>query len=180
MEQIKLFRGGEVDILPDGSLDYPDEVLATFDFVIISVHSKFNMTEEEMTARIIKGMSNPYVTILAHPTGRLLLAREAYPVNLYRIIEAAAQFGVAIELNASPHRFDLDWRFCRYAKERGVKISINPDAHSLEGLYDTDYGVGIARKGWLSRQDILNTMELNEVVDYLNRRKQKASLRVKS
>lgn len=178
-EKIRFFKGTETDILADGNLDYSDEILAAFDFVVISVHSKFNMTEKEMTQRIIKAMANPFVTILAHPTGRLLLAREAYPVNLYEITEAAAQYGVIIELNASPHRFDLDWRFCRYAKEKGVKISINPDAHSLEGLHDTAYGVGIARKGWLGRQDIFNCLELSEVVDYLDGRKQKALLKAK-
>ena len=162
-DNFKIFEGIEADILPDGSIDYDDAILATFDFVIASVHSKFNMTEEEMTKRIIKAMENEYVTMLAHPTGRLLLGREGYPVNLTKIIDAAEANNVVIELNANPHRFDLDWRYCKLAKEKGVKISINPDAHNLDELRYTYTGVGIARKGWLEAEDVINTMELQEI-----------------
>ncbi len=154
----RVLRGIESDILPDGSLDYDDSVLDTFDFVIASVHSRFNMTEVEMTDRVIKAMRNTHVSILGHPTGRLLLAREAYPINMQAVAQAASELGVAIELNASPHRLDIDWRECRYAKSLGVKISINPDAHHLSQISDISFGVGAARKGWLEPKDILNAM----------------------
>ncbi|MCC7202572.1 MAG: DNA polymerase/3'-5' exonuclease PolX [Nitrospirae bacterium] len=158
-----IFKGIECDILADGSLDYSDKILEKFDFVIASVHSRFNMDEDEMTERIIRAISNPYTTMLGHPTGRLLLSREGYKVDLYKVIDAAAEKGVVIEINAHPYRFDLDWRYCRYAKERGVKVSINPDAHHAEDLANISYGVGIARKGWLTRNDVLNTMTLGEI-----------------
>ena len=158
-----IFKGIESDILPDGALDYDEKMLAKFDFVIASVHSRFNMGEEEMTKRIIKAISNPYTTILGHPTGRLLLSREGYKVDLYKVIDAAAEKGVVIELNSHPYRFDLDWRYCKYAKERGVKVSINPDAHHLDDLSNVSYGVGIARKGWLTSRDVLNTMTHGEI-----------------
>ncbi|MFQ5709967.1 MAG: DNA polymerase/3'-5' exonuclease PolX [bacterium] len=176
MQGFKIFKGTECDIMIDGTLDYPDEILATFDFVVISVHSKLNMTQPEATERIIKAMQNPYVTILGHPTGRLLLGREGYPVDMPAIIDAAAEYHVAIELNASPYRFDIDWRYCKYAKEKGVKISINPDSHSVEGLTDVNYGVGIARKGWLEKGNILNTLSRMEIEEYFsqNRRRKQA------
>jgi DNA polymerase (family 10) len=173
-EGFKIFKGTECDILSDGRLDYPDEILASFDFVVISVHARLNMTEKEATERILKAMSNPYVTILGHPTGRLLLGREGYPLDLYKIIDAAAELDVVIELNASPFRFDLDWRYCKYAKEKGVLISINPDSHSVDGLHDIDYGVGIARKGWLEKQNILNTLSLEEIEHYFKKQKTKS------
>ena len=166
-----IFKGIESDILPDGALDYEEKVLAKFDFVIASVHSRFNMSEEEMTKRIIKAISNPYTTILGHPTGRLLLSREGYKVDLYKVIDAAAEKGVVIELNSHPYRFDLDWRYCKYAKERGVKVSINPDAHHLDDLSNVSYGVGIARKGWLTSRDVLNTMTHGEIKKKLGDRK---------
>lgn len=163
LKDFYIFKGIECEILSDGSLDYSDETLAKFDFVIASVHSRFNMSEEEMTNRIIKAISNPYTTMLGHPTGRLLLSREGYKVDLYKVIDAAAEKGVAIELNAHPYRFDLDWRYCKYAKERCVKVSINPDAHHAEDLANVSYGVGIARKGWLTSRNVLNTMTLGEI-----------------
>jgi DNA polymerase (family X) len=162
-KKVHLFWGIESDILPDGSLDYSDEELARFDFVIASVHSRFNMTEAEMTARIIRALENPYTTMLGHPTGRLLLARDPYPVDMNQVLEAAARNGVIIELNAHPHRLDLDWRLLKKAKELGIKIAINPDAHHLEGLEDISYGVGIARKGWLTREDVFNCLEVVQV-----------------
>jgi len=171
MKGFRIFKGAEVDILPDGKLDYTDKVMAGFDFTVCSIHSKFNMTEDEATRRLVKAMENPHCTILGHPTGRLLLAREGYPVNMKKVIEAAAANGVAIELNAHPIRLDIDWRDIRYAKELGVMIAINPDAHNLAGLSDVRYGVGIARKGWLEKSDVLNAMGLVEIENYLKGRK---------
>lgn len=167
-----IFKGIEADILTDGSLDYTDEILGAFDFVVSSVHSKMKMTEEEATGRLERAVKNPYTTILGHPTGRLLLARNAYPVDMHRIIELAKEHSVIIELNASPHRFDLDWRYCKHAKEKGVKIAINPDAHSVEGISDVIYGVGISRKGWLEKKDVINSLTAEELKEYfLNRKK---------
>ncbi len=165
--KIKILKGAEVDILPDGSLDYSDEILSKFDFVIASIHSKFKMTEEEATNRIIKAMQNPYVTILGHPTGRLLLGRDGYPVNMKRIIDEASKLGVAIEFNANPHRLDIDWRFINYARSKGVKISINPDAHAIGEIYYTILSLGTARKGMLTKQDVLNSMNVNEIQNFL-------------
>jgi len=173
MDGLTLFKGIESDILPDGSLDYEEAILKQFDFVIASIHSHFNMSREEMTQRVIKAIRNPYTTILAHPTGRLLLAREPYAIDMMRIIDEASRSGVAIELNAHPYRLDIDWRWCKEAKEKGVKIAINPDAHDEEGLRDTYYGVGIGRKGWLEPGDILNAMDSEETKTFLERRKPK-------
>jgi DNA polymerase (family X) len=156
-------KGVESDILPDGSLDYPEEILAGFDFVVASVHSGFTMNKADMEARILKAMSNPYTTILGHPTGRLLLARDAYQVDMKTIIDAAAKCHVVIELNASPYRLDIDWRCLKQAKDKGVMIAIDPDAHSAKGLHDLFYGIGIARKGWQEPTNILNTMKADEV-----------------
>ncbi len=164
-----IFKGTEVDILPDGSLDWNDRILATFDYVVASIHSKFKMTEAEATRRIIKAIRNKYVTMLGHPTGRLLLEREGYPVNMVDVINAAADYGTIIEINAHPMRLDLDWRFCKVAKEKGVKISVNPDAHNIAGLRDVAYGIGIARKGWLEKSDILNTYNAGAVSKLLRR-----------
>ncbi|MBI5582575.1 MAG: DNA polymerase/3'-5' exonuclease PolX [Deltaproteobacteria bacterium] len=173
-KDVRLFRGIESDILPDGSLDYPEKELSRFDFIVASIHSRFNMTEAEMTRRITRAIENPYTTMLGHPTGRLLLARDGYPVNMEAVLEAAARHGVIIELNANPHRLDLDWRLMKKARELGLKIAINPDAHHLEGLTDVHYGVGIARKGWLTREDVFNTLEAEEVAAYLEQRRKKA------
>jgi len=163
----RIFKGIEVEILSDGSLDYSDEVLAGFDFVIGAIHSHFQMEEKEMTQRIIHAMETRHLTMLAHPTGRLLLAREPYQLNMEEVITAASRLGVVLELNANPHRLDLDWRWLKYAKDHGARISINPDAHNLQGLQDLFIGVGIARKGWLESHDIINTMELGEVSRFL-------------
>lgn len=172
LKDIHIFKGVESDILPDGSLDYSDRILASFDFVIASVHSRFNMTEEEMTKRIIKAMSNPHTTIFGHPTGRLLLSREGYKVDIKKTIDAAADLNVVIELNSHPYRLDLDWRHCKYARERGVKVSINPDAHHIDDLSNVSYGVGIARKGWLTAKDVINTMSPSEIKAFLKRRRE--------
>jgi DNA polymerase (family 10) len=163
----RLFAGVECDILKDGSLDFPDDVLATLDFVIASVHSVFTLPEAEMTARIIRAMRNPYVTMLGHVTGRLLAQRDAYQVDLPAIIDAAAETHTIMELNASPHRLDLDWRWWPLAKSKGVRCAINPDAHSIQGLHDLVFGIKSARKGWLSKTDVINCLPLSEIESIL-------------
>ena len=170
LKKFRVFKGTECDILPDGSLDWPESVLATFDYVVVSVHSSFKMSEKDMTRRIVKALQNKYVTMLGHPTGRLLLSREAYPVDMLEVIQAAADYGKMIEINAHPMRLDLDWRLCRHARDKGVMISINPDAHSVEGLRDVPFGVGVARKGWLRSGDVLNTRTASAVAKLLARR----------
>jgi DNA polymerase (family 10) len=160
---IHLFAGTECDILKDGSLDFSDDILAQCDYVVASVHSSFQLDEATMTRRIIRAMENPHVTLLAHPTGRLLLDREPYAVDIPAILEAAAATGTWIELNANPWRLDLDWRWWPLAKEKGVRCVINPDAHSTEGLRDLYFGVGIARKGWLTRRDVVNCLPLADI-----------------
>jgi DNA polymerase (family 10) len=164
MKGLRILKGTECDILPNGDLDWPDKILASFEYVVVSIHSGFRMTEAEMTKRIVKALKNKYVTMLGHPTGRLLLARDAYPVDMVQVIDAAAEYGKTIEINAHPTRLDLDWRQCRYAKKKGLAIAINPDAHTVEGLRDVAYGVGVARKGWLEKKDVLNTFSLNAVL----------------
>ena len=166
-----LFWGVESDILSDGGLDYPDEVLAGFDFVIASIHSQFNIKREAMTRRLLTALANPFCTMLGHSSGRLLLAREPYEHDLEAILEFAGSHQVVMEINASPYRLDLDWRWLRRAKELGILISINPDAHSLEGLDDVNYGVMMARKGWLAPEDVLNTYPPAEVAAILRRRR---------
>ena len=161
-----IFKGVEADILPDGRLDYDDATLETFDFVIAAVHSHFGMSKEEMTTRILKALDNRHTTVLAHPTGSLLLAREPYALDLERIIDFAASRGKVIELNANPHRLDLNWRHCKYARRQGAWIAVNPDAHHAEGLEDIRYGVNIARKGWLEAQNIINCMGLGEMKEF--------------
>lgn len=154
---IRVLKGIEVDILADGRLDYDDATLARFDFVIGSIHSRFAMTEAEMTARILRALESPWLTILGHPTGRLLLSREAYPLDLEQVLRSAAANGVAIEINADPHRLDLDWRALPRARELGAMISIGADAHHRAGIGNMGWGVGIARKGGLTRDEVLNT-----------------------
>lgn len=168
----KIFRGIESDILGDGSLDYPDEVLAKFDFVVASVHSNLKMDEDKATTRLIKAIENPYTTILGHPTGRLLLSRAGYPLDFKRVIDACAANGVVIEINANPLRLDLDWRWHRYAVEKGVLLSINPDAHRTEGLHDMQYGVLVAQKGGLQASNCLNAYALDAITTYFNKKKQ--------
>jgi len=165
----RIFKGIEADILPDGRLDYDEATLGSFDFVIAAVHSHFGMSGEEMTRRILRALENRRTTILAHPTGRLLLAREPYALDLERVIDAAAALGKVIELNANPHRLDLDWRYCKYAKRQGARIAVNPDAHHVEGLADMRYGLSIARKGWLEAPDIINCMGLEEMTTFLEK-----------
>jgi DNA polymerase (family 10) len=167
LNNFRIFTGTESDILPDGSLDWSSKILERFDYVIISIHSKFTMTEKESTKRIIKALKNKYVTMIGHPTGRLLLEREGYPINMIEIIDAAADYGKMIEINSHPQRLDLDWRLCKYAKGKSMKVSINPDAHDREGLSDVFYGVGIARKGWMEKKDVFNTLPLEGIQQFL-------------
>ncbi|WZL71620.1 DNA polymerase/3'-5' exonuclease PolX [Clostridiaceae bacterium 35-E11] len=160
---IYVFKGIESDILINGCLDYEECILDKFDYVIASVHNNFNMTKEEMTHRLIKAVENKHTKILGHPSGRLLLSREEYPIDIKSVLKACKFNDVAVEINANPHRLDLDWRFCKIAKEMGVKIAIEPDAHKIKGLGDVYYGVGIARKGWLEPQNIINTFTLEQI-----------------
>lgn len=166
----KIFKGIEADILSSGELDYDPEILAKFDFVIGSVHSHFGMAKEEMTNRLLKAMDNPYLTMLGHPTGRILLERPAYAVDLHAVLAKAAEKGIIIEFNASPYRLDLDWRWCRQAKELGVKITINPDAHSISELELARSGAMFARKGWLEKDDVFNTKSAQEIEEYFQAR----------
>jgi DNA polymerase (family 10) len=163
LKGFRVFKGTECDILADGDLDWPEKILAACDYVVLSIHSGFRMSEAEMTRRIIKALKRKYVTMLGHPTGRLLMARDAYAVDMIQVIDAAADYGKMIEINAHPMRLDLDWRLCKYAKEKGVLIPINPDAHNIDGLRDVFYGVGTARKGWLEKKDVPNTRTAREV-----------------
>lgn len=163
LQPFKIFKGIESDILNDGSLDYTPDVLKTFDFIVASVHSNLKMTEEKATARIIKAIENPYTTLLGHPTGRLLLSREGYPIDHKKVIDACAANGVIIELNAHPYRLDIDWRWIPYCLEKGVKISINPDAHEKNGYNDMKYGTYVARKGMLTKEMCLNAMSKEEI-----------------
>jgi DNA polymerase (family 10) len=167
----RLFAGTECDILKDGELDFSDEVLSSLDYVVASVHSSFTMGEAEMTKRLICALENPYVTMLGHLTGRLLLSREPYAVNIPAVIEAAAETGTIIEINASPWRLDMDWRWWPLAKEKGVKCAINPDAHTVAGIEDLIYGVGIARKGWLTKDDVINCLPLGKIETVLTAKK---------
>jgi len=164
----KIFKGIESDILGDGSLDYPEEILKKFDFIVASVHSNLKMDEEKATARLIKAIENPYTTILGHPTGRLLLSRKGYPIDYKKVIDACAANKVVIEINANPLRLDLDWRWHQYALEKGVWLSINPDAHRNEGFADMHYGVIVARKGGLYKERCLNALSLQEITKVFN------------
>ena len=167
----RVFKGTECDILPDGSLDYPDDVLDGFDYVVASIHSGFQLTREQMTRRLIKAVTNPRVTMLGHPTGRLLLARDAYALDLDAVIAAAAEAGTLIEINANPHRLDLDAVHCRRAREKGVMIVINPDAHAVGGLHDLDYGIAVARRAWLEKDDVWNALPLKSMLQQIRQRR---------
>jgi len=167
----RILKGIEADILADGQLDYDDALLDRFDFVIGSIHSRFSMDRTTMTNRVLRAMDDPRLTILAHPTGRLLLSREPYAIDLDAVLEKAAAKGVAVELNADPHRLDLDWRYLHQAKRLGVTIEIGPDAHSTNGLDNVRIGVGIARKGWLERGDVLNARSADDVIAFARARR---------
>jgi DNA polymerase (family 10) len=166
----KILKGIESDILGDGSLDYPTEILASFDYIVASVHSNLTMSLEKATSRLLKAIENPYTTILGHPTGRLLLSREGYPIDHKAIIDACAEHQVVVEINASPWRLDLDWRWISYCMEKGVLLSINPDAHAMEGYLDMHYGVANARKGGLTKDMTFNAFSLEEIEGYLKKR----------
>ncbi len=168
---IRVLKGIEADILVDGALDFEEAVLARLDFVIGSIHSRFGLGREEMTARMQIAMDNPYLTIIGHPTGRLLLSRDPYPMDMGAVLEKAARTGVAIEINADPHRLDLDWRFLEQARNLGVAISIGADAHSLAGLRNVEYGVGVARKGWLTKEHVLNALPVEGFLAHAGKRR---------
>ncbi|MCU0430962.1 MAG: PHP domain-containing protein [Cytophagaceae bacterium] len=167
----KIFKGIESDILQDGSLDYPEAVLASFDFIVASVHSGLSMTEEKATERLLKAIENPYTTMLGHSCGRLLLKRPGYPLDYKKIIDACAAHEVIIEINANPWRLDMDWRWLRYALSKGVIISINPDAHEIAGLDDMKYGVYVGRKAGLSAAQTFNAWPLEKIESWLAARK---------
>jgi DNA polymerase (family X) len=165
---IHIFKGIEADILPDGSMDYPDDLLAEFDFVIASVHSRFNLPEAEQTQRICRALANTYVTMLGHPTGRLLLSRSGYRLNLQTVIEAAVTHRKPFEINGSRHRLDLDWRVVRKARAQGAQFCVNPDAHAVDELQNIPLGLNVARKGGLQANDVVNTKSLAEMKRYLS------------
>lgn len=163
MKPFRIFKSIEADILPDGSLDYNDEILSSFDFVVASVHSAMKMDEEKANVRLIKAIENPHTTILGHPTGRLLLSRPGYPIDHKKIIDACAANKVVIELNANPYRLDIDWTWIPYCMEKGVMVSINPDAHKMEGYHDMHFGTLAARKGGLAKEMTFNALSLPEI-----------------
>lgn len=168
----RVLKGIEADILVDGRLDYDPNILAGFDFVIGSIHARFGMDGPAMTQRVLRALDDPFLTILAHPTGRLLLSREPYALDVEAVIEKAADVGVALELNADPHRLDLDWRHLIKAKRRGARVALGPDAHSVRGLDNVGIGVGMARKGWLEASDLLNAGDADSIIAFArNRRK---------
>jgi DNA polymerase (family 10) len=167
MAPFHIFKGIECDILSNGSLDYSEDILALFDVVIASVHSNLRMDMEKATSRLLSAIENPFTRILGHPTGRLLLSREGYPIDHERIIDACASHDVCIEINASPYRLDLDWTWIEYAQQRGVFLSINPDAHSVEGIDDIRFGVMAARKGMLTTDLCLNAKSLESFAMWL-------------
>jgi DNA polymerase (family 10) len=165
----RIFKGIESDILSDGSLDYEENILKQFDFIIASIHSNLRMDLEKATTRLLRAIENPYTTILGHPTGRLLLSRPGYPVDHEKIIDACAANQVAIELNANPYRLDLDWTWIQYALEKGVLIAINPDAHSTGGIHDIHYGTLSARKGGLTADKCLTCFELADFERFIKK-----------
>jgi DNA polymerase (family 10) len=169
IDGIWVLKGIEVDILGDGRLDFDDEFLSQFDLVVASIHSRFSMTQAEATTRLICAIENPHVDIIGHPTGRLLLSREGYPIDVHAVIDAAAETGTAIEINANPARLELDWRHLAYAKDKGLKVPINTDAHSVQGLLDMSFGVGIARKGGLTADQVLNALSGDAFRAFLGR-----------
>ena len=169
----KILKGIESDILGDGSLDYADDILKSFDYIVASIHQNLKMNQEKAMSRIIGAIENPYTTILGHPTGRILLSRAGYPIDYQKVIDACAANGVVIEINASPYRLDLDWRWIQYALEKNVMLSINPDAHEKEGYFDMHYGVAVARKGGLLANMTFNSLGLGEMERYLKAKRQK-------
>lgn len=168
---VRILKGIEADILADGRLDYDEELLGRFDYVIASIHSRFRMDGAAITERVLRAMDDPHMTILAHPTGRLLLSREPYALDVDAVLQKAAQVGVAVELNCDPHRMDLDWRYLKRARDLGVTVEIGPDAHSARSLEWIDLGVSMARKGWLRREDVLNARDTEDVLAFARGRR---------
>ena len=164
----KVFSGVECDILKDGRLDYDDSILSQLDYSVASVHSSFSLTEKEMTDRVIRAIENPFVTMIGHLTGRLLLIRKPYDINVTKIIDACAQNNTIIEINANPRRLDMDWRWWKHAKEKGVKCSINPDAHNIDHFQFLHFGIKVAQKGWLEASDVVNCLPLGKIEKLLN------------
>jgi DNA polymerase (family 10) len=175
LDGVRVLKGIEADILADGRLDYDDDILDRFDYVIGSIHSRFAMDRAAMTERVLKALDDPRLTILAHPTGRKLLEREAYDIDLDAVLERAREVGAAVELNADPHRLDLDWRHLRRAKALRVAVAIGPDAHSPKALDTMEIGVGIARKAWLEPRDVLNTGSAEEVLAFVRQRRERGA-----
>ena len=172
--RFRILKGIESDIREDGSLDYPDDILATFDFVIASVHGKFRLDERAQTERIVRAVSNPFTTILGHMTGRQLLRRPGYEVDVEAVLRACGKHGVAVEVNANPWRLDLDWRWHRQAVELGCMMSINPDAHSIDELDMMRWGLAQARKGGVPKRRVLNCLALAELMGALGARRAEA------
>lgn len=170
----RVLKGTEVDILVDGALDYPDELLQSFDVVVASVHSRFNLSADEQTARIVRAIESGFVDIVGHVTGRLLLTRDPYPLHLHRVLDAASTRGVAVEINAHPMRLDLDPPSLRYGLARGMKTAIDPDSHDTAGLSDVEYGIGVARKGWCTAEDVLNAWPLERLLEWIGERRGRA------
>jgi len=168
---LRILKGAEVDILPDGNLDYPDHVLAKMDFVVASVHTHFTLSEKDMTQRITRALRNKHVSILAHPTGRRLLERSAYAVALEEVVRVAVEEGVILEINAHPHRLDLDWREVIQAKAKGARFAVNPDAHQADAYDDLRYGLGAARKAWLTAEDVVNTLPAERLLKLFRSRR---------
>ncbi|HEU4682873.1 MAG TPA: PHP domain-containing protein [Nitrospira sp.] len=171
---IHVFKGIEADILPDGSMDYPDELLCQFDFVIASVHSRFNLSEADQTRRVCRALANPYVTMLGHPSGRLLLSRSGYRLNMTQVIDTAKRYGKVLEINGSRHRLDLDWRDVRSGKTAGLKFSLNPDAHAVDELDNVALAVNVAQKGGLVAEDVMNAQPLPALKAFFNARQEQA------
>ncbi len=169
----RLFAGIECDLHKDGTLDFADDILAQLDYVVVSVHGSFQLPEKEMTERLIRAVENPYVTMMGHLTGRLLLQREGYALDIPAVIDAAVRTGTVIELNANGRRLDMDWRWWHYAKEKGLRCAINPDAHRTEGLQDLWLGITQARKGWLTRLDVINCLPLGKIEQELQRKRKR-------
>jgi DNA polymerase (family 10) len=168
----RILKGVEADILADGALDYDEALLDRFDFVVGSVHSRFAMDQRAMTERVLRALDDPHLTVLGHPTGRLLLSRDAYPIDMQAVLEKAAALGVAIEINADPHRLDLDWRYTPAARALGVTFEIGPDAHSTRSLDYIDFGVGVARKGGIEAREVLNARSADDVLAFARARRQ--------
>lgn len=169
--RFRILKGTECDILRDGALDFDDKTLASLDFVVASIHSNFNLSKEEQTQRMLHAIANPYVDIIGHPTGRILLGRAGYELDMEALIDAAVHHNVCIEVNSHPSRLDIDWRLLRKARDKGMKTSIDPDAHVTTGIDDMRYGVGVARKGWIRASDVLNAMPIEDLLAYFHARR---------